>query len=293
MFIQKTFKDQQPTLFLVGTPIGNLEDISFRAVDVLKSVATIFCEDTRTSSVLLKKYQIKNHVQSLHKFNEEQQINQVIKLIDQKQNLALISDAGVPIISDPGAYLVHELRWVKELNFNVSAINAGPAYIHALICSGFLLPTNYFYGFLKNKNLQTKIKELKTVFSAYENVVVIFYESVHRIKQTLKALVEVLEPTTKITLNRELTKINEEIIFGTVSEINDFVHSSDFVEKGEFVIVVENQKILKEKYSDNELLKLMEQEISLGLKVSDASKKVSLMTKVNKNYLYELFVKQK
>jgi len=293
MFIQKTFKDQQPTLFLVGTPIGNLDDLSFRAVDTLKSVNLIFCEDTRTSSVLLKKYQIKNQVQSLHKFNEQQQVNQVVKLIGQNQNFALISDAGVPIISDPGAYLVHELRWVKELNFNVSAINVGPAYIHALICSGFLLPTNYFYGFLKNKNLPSKIKELTTIFTTYENVVVSFYESVHRIKQTMKALVEVLDPTIKMTLNRELTKINEEIIFGTVSEVNEFVQSPAFVEKGEFVIVVENQKTEKRKYNDQELLKLMTTEIDQGLKVNEASKKVSLMTNVNKNYLYELFVKQK
>jgi len=290
MFIQQTFKNNQPTIFLVGTPIGNLSDMSFRAIEVLQSVDVILCEDTRTSKPLLTKYQINKPLLSLHKFNEHERKDKIIELLDDGQNLALISDAGVPAISDPGAELIHQLRWVELIDFNASGVNAGPAYVHALVAAGFTNRTNYFHGFIQNKTTNSKTNELTAMVESHQNEIVSFYESVHRIKDTLQILAGIY-PSIPMTLNRELTKLNEEIIYGTVEEVNRFVQGPDFIQKGEFVVVLdliaENQV-----YQDSELLEQLQAALDEGLKLKEAAKKVSDLTGVGKNYLYDLFLKQ-
>ncbi|ATG97255.1 16S rRNA (cytidine(1402)-2'-O)-methyltransferase [Mesoplasma lactucae] len=292
MFIQKTFKNHLPTIYLIGTPIGNLEDISFRAIDTFKSVDAILCEDTRTSSVFLKHYEINKPLISLHKFNEAERVDLIIEHLNKHENLAQISDAGVPAISDPGAKLINILRYERNYDFNVSAINVGPAYIHAICMSGFTLKENFFYGFIENKNDASKKKELREVFKSHENEIISFYESVHRIKQTINTMNEILASDTRITLNRELTKLNEEVIYGTIKEVNDFINSDDFIQKGEFVIVIENLKTKKE-VSEQELIELMNEEINKGLKVKQAASVVANEYDLTKNYLYDLYLKNK
>jgi 16S rRNA (cytidine1402-2'-O)-methyltransferase len=181
---------------------------------------------------------------------------------------------------------------VENLSFNVSAVSAGAAYLHALIMSGFTNQTNYFYGFLKHRGLAQKKVELETIFAQLDSTALIFYEAVHRIKETINLLALLLPTTTKMTLSRELTKINEEIIYGTVQEINDFVHRDQFIEKGEFVIVVDYQKEAVT-FDDQQLLERLKQAIKEGLKIKEAAKEVSQATKVNKNYLYDLYLKNK
>ncbi|AGJ90784.1 16S rRNA (cytidine(1402)-2'-O)-methyltransferase [Mycoplasma putrefaciens] len=295
MIIQKTFKNHKPTIYLITTPIGNLDDINKRSLETLQTVDLIFCEDTRISKILLDKYKISNTLISLHMHNEQQRITQIINLVNQNKNIAIISDAGVPIISDPAGYLINQLREL-EIECNITAIGAGSAYIHALICSGFNSKTNYFYGFIKNKNQLTKTKELTNLINKYSNDTVIsFYESVHRIKQTILSLDEILPTNHKIVLARELTKINEEIIYGTISEINQYLDSEQFINKGEFVIVID--KLNQQKYpdlSDDQIIEMIDQEVNLNhLKLKKACETISLKTNKSKNHLYHLYISKK
>nr|VZS00051.1 Ribosomal RNA small subunit methyltransferase I [Mycoplasma feriruminatoris] len=244
MIIQKTYKNNKPTVYLVTTPIGNLEDISLRAINTLKQVDVICCEDTRTSKVLLDKYQIKNNLLSLHKFNENLRVDQIINLLNENKNIAIISDAGVPIISDPASYIINQLKEL-DINCNITAISAGSAYIHALISSGFLIDSHYFYGFLKNKNKISKQNELAELINKYANdSIICLYESVHRLKDTINCLNEILNQNHKIVISKELTKINEEIIYGSINQVNQYINSEEFVLKGEFVIVIDKKLLI-------------------------------------------------
>ncbi|EOA06971.1 Hypothetical protein, putative tetrapyrrole methylase [Mycoplasma yeatsii 13926] len=295
MILQKTFKNNKPTIYLITTPIGNLDDINKRSLETLQSVDFIFCEDTRTSKVLLDKYNISNNLISFHMHNEDQRINQIIDLVNQNKNIAIISDAGVPIISDPAGYLISQLRQLN-INCNITAIGTGSAYIHALICSGFNSKTNYFYGFIENKNKQSKIKELTNLINKYNDTVISFYESVHRIKQTVECLNKILDQNHKIVIARELTKINEEIVYGSISEINSYVNSDEFISKGEFVIVIDkqNQKLINNDYSDQEIIKLIDEEMNLNdIKLKKACEIISQKTNKSKNELYNMYILNK
>ncbi|WP_434343927.1 16S rRNA (cytidine(1402)-2'-O)-methyltransferase [Mycoplasma sp. 06067-C1-B144P-99-0482-3] len=294
MIIQKTYKNNKPTVYLITTPIGNLEDISLRAIQTLKQVDVICCEDTRTSKVLLDKYQITSNLLSLHKFNENLRIDQIINILNQNKNIAIISDAGVPIISDPASYLINQLKEL-EINCNITAIGAGSAYVHALISSGFLIDSHYFYGFLKNKNQISKQNELNELINKYANdSIICLYESVHRLKSTINCLNEILDKNHKIVIAKELTKINEEIIYGTIDQINKYINSDEFVLKGEFVIIIDKiVKINKNEFTDLELINLIDEQIIKGYKLKQACEIVYLKTKISKNILYKKYTLKK
>lgn len=293
MIIQKTYKNNKPTVYLITTPIGNLEDISLRAIQTLKQVDVICCEDTRTSKVLLDKYQITNNLLSLHKFNENLRIEQIINLLNQNKNIAIISDAGVPIISDPASYIINQLKEL-EINCNITAIGAGSAYLHALISSGFLIDNHYFYGFLKNKNKISKQNELNQLINQYGDSIICLYKSVHRLKDTITCLNQLLDKNHKIVIAKELTKINEEIIYGNINQINQYINSEKFVLKGEFVIVI-NKKIIDQiiNYTNSQLIDLIDQEIKNGYKLKQACEIINLKTKISKNVLYKLYTFKK
>ncbi|ATZ18879.1 16S rRNA (cytidine1402-2'-O)-methyltransferase [Williamsoniiplasma somnilux] len=291
MIIQKTFKNNLPTIYLVGTPIGNLEDFSFRAVSILQNVDFICCEDTRTSGNLLNKYNIKSKLISLHKFNEQQRIKEIVDLLLAGKNIALISDAGAPVISDPGAHFISQLR-NENINFNVSAINVGPAYIHAIVASGFNNKENYFHGFIEAKNGVNKYKEIAQIISKYNSsAIVAIYESVHRIKDTVNHLNQILLSTQKLLIARELTKINEEFIIGTIGEINDYLNSSEFIEKGEFVIVVDKHLKEIETLSDQQIASKVQEYVDNGFKTKQAVEITSNIVNKNKNEIYNLYLK--
>ncbi|PPE06582.1 16S rRNA (cytidine(1402)-2'-O)-methyltransferase [Mesoplasma corruscae] len=289
MNIQKTFKNDKPTVYLIGTPIGNLDDISLRALDTLKHVSYIFCEDTRTSSTFLKKHKISKPLISLHKFNEKERIKSIEDILRIGKSIAIISDAGCPTISDPGALVVQELL-AKDI-CNITSVNVGPAYMHAIVASGFVNNTNYFYGFIVNKSKTSKLNELKKILEHYTETIISFYESVHRIKDTINALSQLVESDSQILIARELTKINEEFIRGTVVEINEFIQSESFVEKGEFVIVLNNKKIVETTMSVEQILFNVNLLLQQGNKLKDACQVVSNQANLTKNEIYSIYIK--
>ncbi|ATZ17484.1 16S rRNA (cytidine1402-2'-O)-methyltransferase [Williamsoniiplasma luminosum] len=292
MINQNTFKNDAPTVYLVGTPIGNLDDFSYRAISILKTVDVIFCEDTRTSKTLFKKYQIDKPLISLNKVNEVEKIDQIIKRLENHQNIAIVSDAGAPIISDPGAIVISKIRALNP-DFNVTAINVGPAYIHALVIAGYTNISNLFYGFIRNKNLKAKKEELQQVLNKYSNDhLIVFYESVHRIKDTIKTLMEI-NPHQDLMIARELTKINEQIIQGNIVEVNDFIQSEAFVEKGEFVLVLDVNKHQNLEMNDPQLLELVEKYLNEGYKLKRASEMISDLYDLKKNEIYNKYIKMK
>lgn len=269
----RSFKDENGgILYLVATPIGNLSDITLRAIEILKSVDKIYAEDTRTSGVLLQHYDIKTKVESYHNFNQEEKTESVIDEIRGGMNIALISDAGLPVISDPGYKIVYRAR---QEGLRVSTIPGASAGISALIASGIAPMPYTFYGFLDAKTTKRKeeLKELK-----YLKSTLIFYEAPHRIHETLSDMEEVLG-NRYCCLARELTKTFEEFITGSISEVN----KEDY--KGEMVVIVSGYK--EEDTTLGDPNQKIDEMISLGYKPNDAIKEVAKMFNLDRKELYK------
>ncbi|PKO98630.1 MAG: 16S rRNA (cytidine(1402)-2'-O)-methyltransferase [Bacteroidetes bacterium HGW-Bacteroidetes-8] len=216
-------------LYVVPTPIGNLEDITLRALRVLKEVDLILAEDTRTSSFLMKKYDIKVHMESHHKYNEHKSVERVAEKILSGMNIALISDAGTPGISDPGFLLVRECR---ERGVDVETLPGATAFVPALVNSGFPCDKFCFEGFLPIKKGRTsRIKELSE-----ESRTIVFYESPYRLVKTLTQLSEFFGPEREAAVSREISKMYEENRRGTLIELVEWYTKRE--PKGEIVIVV-------------------------------------------------------
>jgi len=181
----------------------------------------------------------------------------------------------------------------EMLKFNLSALNCGPAYIHALVASALVGKSNYFHGFLTSKNQVAKVHELTKIVQNYSDTLICFYESVHRIKETILALDQVLinQPQTLVVIARELTKMNEEIIRGTIREVAEFIQSPEFVFKGEFVICFANSSF-KLVLSKQEQIALIQEQINQGLKLKAACRVVSVQTGLPINELYAVFLKE-
>lgn len=220
-------------LYVVPTPVGNLEDMTFRAVRVLKEVNLILAEDTRTSSVLLKHYDIKNALLSHHKFNEHQTVDSIVGRLKAGETVALISDAGTPGISDPGFLLVREC---VRSGIEVRCLPGATAFVPALVASGLPDDRFCFEGFLpQKKGRRTRLNELKN-----EERTMIFYESPFRILKTLTQFAEVFGPDRKVSVCREISKIHEESVRGTLTEA--IAHFNQNEPRGEFVIVLGGKK---------------------------------------------------
>ncbi|MFB1021219.1 MAG: 16S rRNA (cytidine(1402)-2'-O)-methyltransferase [Vicingaceae bacterium] len=217
-------------LYIVPTPIGNLADMTFRSVDILKSVETILCEDTRTSGKLLKHYEIKKPLFSYHQHNEHKVIDTLIERLKSGEIMACITDAGTPSISDPAFLLV---RACAENDIIVETLPGATAFVPALVNSGLPCDKFIFEGFLPHKKgRQTRLKLL-----ASETRTIIFYESPHRLLKTLKQLLEFFEGERKACVSRELSKMHEENIRGNFSELIQYYETHTL--KGEIVLVVE------------------------------------------------------
>jgi 16S rRNA (cytidine1402-2'-O)-methyltransferase len=218
------------TLYIVATPIGNLEDITFRAVRVLKEVSVIFCEDTRTSRVLFNKYDIHTATESFHAQSPLSKMDHIIDLLQQGKDIALVTDAGTPGISDPGMLLVSEVR-KRAPEVPVIAIPGASALTAAISIAGKPLHEFVFLGFLPHKKgRQTIFEEIKTGERPY-----IFYESPHRIEKTLESLKEV---GRTVTICRELTKMHESYLSGTAEEVLLTFKNNPSTLRGEFVVIV-------------------------------------------------------
>ena len=216
-------------LFIVPTPIGNMEDFTFRAVTVLKGVALILAEDTRTSSKLLKRYDISTHMESHHKYNEHKAVEKIAERILSGVDIALISDAGTPGISDPGFLLI---RHCRERGIDVETLPGPTAFVPALVNSGFPLDRFVFEGFLPlKKGRQTRLRELST-----EKRTIIFYESPYRLLKSLTQMAEFFGLERGVAVSRELSKLHEENRRGTFAEMIEWYSAHE--PKGEIVIVV-------------------------------------------------------
>jgi 16S rRNA (cytidine1402-2'-O)-methyltransferase len=224
---------EKPSLYVVPTPIGNLADITLRALEVLKSADLILAEDTRKSGILLKHYSIARPVQSFHIFNEHQVHAGLIKRMASGEIMALVSDAGTPGISDPGFLLVRE---TLKAGLRIECLPGATAFVPALVKSGFPTDRFVFEGFLPHKKgRQTALKNL-----ALEERTIILYESPHRLVKALEQLMEFFGNARPVSVSRELTKIHEETFTGTIEEA--FIHFSKKEVKGEIVIVIDGKK---------------------------------------------------
>lgn len=234
---------ENTSLYLVPTPIGNLRDITLRAIDTLKMVDQILAEDTRTSGILLKHYEIKRPLQSFHNFNEHRILDGLIDRMRGGETIALISDAGTPGISDPGFLLV---RAALKANLKVECLPGATAFVPALIKSGLPSDRFVFEGFLPHKKgRQTMLNKL-----AEEDRTMIFYESPYRLIKTLEQFAAHFGPTRRASVSRELTKLYEETVNGTLEEIKNHFTKNEV--KGEVVIVVEGKKEKQEQNPDTD-----------------------------------------
>ncbi|MBS2993768.1 MULTISPECIES: 16S rRNA (cytidine(1402)-2'-O)-methyltransferase [16SrI (Aster yellows group)] len=277
LFQQQSFCNAKPTLYLVATPIGNLEDITLRALATLKEVFLILAEDTRRAKKLLHTYQIQTPLLSYYEHNQTRRLHQILELLSQGKNIALISDAGTPLISDPGFSLVCEMQ---KHGFNVVAIPGVSAFLTAFMTSAIPSPF-IFLAFLPRLS-QALEKYLLQYKNASESLVI--YESPHRIKKTL-LLIHKLYGNRKISLARELTKKFETIINGNLDSILEF----DLINKGEYVIVVAgnpnpNEHLLALSINDHVLFYL-----KLGFNEKEAFSKVAQERNITKKEIYHQY----
>ncbi|MCM1260457.1 MAG: 16S rRNA (cytidine(1402)-2'-O)-methyltransferase [Staphylococcus sp.] len=275
--------NQQSKLYMVGVPIGNFDDMTYRGVQTLQMVDMIYCEDTRVTKKLLNHFSIDKPLKSYHTFNENEITNQLLDLIKEGKNVAVVSDAGMPIISDPGFLAVRE---AIQNDVDVVVIPGPSAFVTALVGSGISSNRILFTGFLNSGDNKRK-KELEKLKDKEETL--ILYESPHRIKETLEMLAELM-PTRHICLARELTKTYEEYLHGTPSEILDVVSEI----KGEMVIVIEgatNQEI-KSKWIDAPLVEHMAHYMEQGYTERDAMKLVAKDRGISKSIIYQQLKKK-
>ena len=262
---------QLSTLFVVATPIGNLGDISRRALEVLSSVNVIAAEDTRHTGKLLSEFSISSKLVALHDHNEDRSTASIIKMMEDGKSIAIVSDAGTPLISDPGYHLVNQCL---SRGFDVVAVPGPSSVTAALSIAG--MPTNRFSfeGFVPAKNVARKefLSNLK-----FETRTQVFFESPHRINETLRAMKEIMGSKREISLCRELTKAFEQVVLGTVGEISERVASGDIPSRGEFVLVLRGSDVVLAVNADHLLQTLLgelspSKAASVAAKVTDLSR---------------------
>lgn len=269
-------------LYLVATPIGNLEDITLRAINVLNQVDIIAAEDTRHTLKLLNHLNIKKPLISYYKETEKIKSEILIEKLLSGKNIALVSDAGTPVISDPGEEIVKQCI---EKNIKIIPIPGACAFINALICSGFNTREFIFIGFLpaNNSDKKNKLEEIKD-----ENKTLIFYEAPHKIKSTLEVMKEILGDRN-IVLAREITKIHEEFIRGHISEVQEKINEA----RGEFVILIEgtnNKNAQKEFLNNLSLEEHYKYYLNKNLDKKEIIKKIAKDRKVSRNEIYQKFI---
>ena len=284
---QKSYLDGNGKLYLVPTPIGNLEDMTFRAIDTLKQVDLILAEDTRRTIKLLNHFEIKQPMMSFHEHSSQNQVIQLIERLVQGENLALVSDAGMPLINDPGHPLVQA---AIQHNISVIALPGANAAITALVASGLNAERFTYYGFFPR---ETKEQKDLTILIGQRNETAIFYESPFRLKKTVKRIAEYLSADTQIVLAREISKQYEEYLRGKLSEILEFLEHNEI--KGEFVLLVEGGRgvtVVDSAVIDLELplKEQVDQWIAeYGVSSKEAIKEVAKLNGVRKQLVYQAY----
>lgn len=273
------FDSNKPLLYLVSTPIGNMQEVSPRTLEVLSSVDLIACEDTRVTGKLLQILGISKNLVSIREHNEVSSSQEIVKKILSGIKVAYMSDAGYPCISDPGAKLV---KICLENEINVTTISGPNAALNALCASGLCADHFYFHGFLSAKETE-RLEELRNLLTRKETL--IFYEAPHRIIKTLQSLFDVFG-NRKACIARELTKKHEEFIRMALEEM---LNIDPETLKGEMVIVVEGSNGEEQTLvGDNDIINMVKTFVESGMSTKDAIKKVSEMTQINKNHIYKL-----
>lgn len=280
---------ERGTLYIVGTPIGNLGDITLRALETLKKVDVILAEDTRQTLKLLNKFDIQKHLVSYHRHNEDDKIQKVVEFLDSGKDLALVSDAGMPVISDPGQNLIHYL--IQE-QYHVETIPGVTAVITAIVQSGLDSTRFTFEGFLliNKKQRKARLESLKE-----EPRTMVFYEAPHKILATLKDILATLGERN-ICIARELTKIHEEYIHTTLQKAIETIQVQGI--KGEIVLVIEgknSEEIEKQKVAaiqEKDSVALVEEYIASGENKKDAIKLVAKLKGVTKNEVYQACIEK-
>lgn len=276
----QNFNSNKPLLYLVATPIGNLSELSPRAIETLKNVDLIACEDTRVTGKLLKFFNISKPLVSLREHNEVSEAEKIINRILNGEKVAYASDAGYPCISDPGTKLV---QLALNNGINVTTISGPNAGLNALVASGLDTTHFYFYGFLSARESAAK-NELQEMVRRKETI--ILYEAPRRIAKTLNLLLDILGDR-HICLARELTKQHEEFIRGRISEL---VEIDPTTLKGEMVLIVEGRTDeLKPDLNDEDIYQMVKNFVGMGMSTKDAIKRVSEITRVNKNQVYKIY----
>lgn len=275
---QKSY-DNTPSLYLITTPIGNMDDITYRAIKTMEEVDILLAEDTRVTKLLLNHFGIKNKLIANHKFNEESNVEQIISYLKKGMNVGLVSDRGTPIISDPG---YEAAKKIIEEGFNVISIPGVTALIPALTSSGLIPQPFLFYGFLNSKDSKQK-KELETLKN--EKSTIIFYEAPHRITNTLNNILEVFGDRD-CSISREITKKFEEIYRGKISEVLPLLENA----KGEMVIVVAGNNNVNT-FSNLTIVEHVNLYIKEGKSVMDSIKLVAKERKLTKNEVYSSYHK--
>lgn len=271
--------DGKPTLYLISTPIGNLDDITYRSVKILNDVDVIFSEDTRVTLNLLNYLGINKKLIALHEHNEDMAKEKVLEYLKNGNNIALVTDRGTPIISDPGYKTV---KYITDNNYNVVALPGPTAFVPALITSGLAPQPFLFYGFLDSKD-SLKRSELERLSDEEETI--IFYEAPHRIIRTLNMMLDIFGDRN-ISISREISKKFETIYRGKISDVINIIP-----EKGEFVIIVEG---VKDKIVDNNITikDAVDNYIRTGFDVMTSIKKVAKDRNVSKNVIYKEYHKE-
>ena len=269
-------------LNLISTPIGNLDDISLRAIDVIKSSDYIYAEDTRSFKNILRLIKFEKSCKSFHEHNEDKVLNEIVEHVINKKNVVLACEAGTPAISDPGFKLI---RKFVELKLDYTLIPGPSSVINALVLSG--LPTDQFsfYGFVpRKKNIQSKSFER----IATDVKTSIFFESTKRLKATIENLSNYIEKSRKVSVCREMTKLHEQIVTDTCTNVIKEIEKGDLPLKGEIVLVIEGSK--NTTYEIN-IDKKIKNEFLSKMSVSDAARLISLLTKENKRDIYKILNK--
>ena len=279
---QKSYLSDSAKLYLVATPIGNLADITYRAVETLKTVEVCFAEDTRVTRVLFEHYNIHTRLECYQEHNKQTQYKAILKYLEEGISVALVSDAGMPIISDPGYYVAKE---AIKAGFDVIPIPGASASLSALIVSGITPQPFTFYGFLDSKSSKRK-KELEALKEHKQTL--IFYEAPHRIKEMLEDILNVFGDR-EIALAREITKKFEEVIRGSVSEV---IEVADTL-KGEMVVVCSGYIEDSNKYLNVDPIKQVDELIVAGIIKNEAIKMVAKRLGITKQELYKEYSEKK
>lgn len=278
---QNSYQDEGGKLYLVPTPIGNLEDITLRAQNILQAADYIAAEDTRTSGIMLAKIGIHNKMLSFHKYNSEQRAPELVKMMQQGKVIAEISDAGMPVISDPGYILV---KACIAADIPVVPLPGPSAFATALIASGFDAQPFTYYGFLPRKESQQQpyFEQMRDFRGTS-----IFYEAPHRLQKTLTNLAKVLPATRQVVLARELTKIHEQFLRGSIAQVQAYFQ--DNKPRGEFVVLVSPNQEQHVQASWPELIAMVDCLVAQGQSKKDAIKQVAKENLVSKNELYDQY----